>query len=142
MGVLKNTTNLITNWFDNSDAINEVTKGDVNEIDISTLTNFPLAHIIYGNANYLDGYSTLTYNIQLLDTFFENKDDKLDVLDAMNELATQFVSACNKGSIFNSQVRVFTTPTGTVVYDQLKNRLYGVSLSITLQIPNGLTNCG
>lgn len=142
MGQFKDITNLIENWLDGSDDINEVTKGDSNEIDVTAQTNFPLAHIVYDTTSYADGYNTYNYNIQLLDTFFENADDKLDVLDRMDGVASQFVSACNQGSLFNAQIRVLTDPSGTIIYDQLKNRLYGVNLSISLQVPSGIINCG
>jgi len=142
MGQFKDITKLIENWLDGHDDINEVTKGDSNEIDITAQTNFALAHIIYDTTSYSDGYSTYNYEIQLLDTFFENADNKLDVLDKMDGVASQFVSALNQGSLFNAQIRVLTEPTGTIIYDQLKNRLYGVSLSVSLQVPSGIINCG
>jgi hypothetical protein len=77
-----------------------------------------------------------------LDTYYDNLEDRLDVLDAMSEVATQFVSACNNGSIFNQQVQVSAIPTGDIMYDQLQNRLYGISLNIVLLVPSGLINCG
>jgi hypothetical protein len=142
MGQFKDITNLIESWLDGHDDINEVTKGDSNEIDITAQTHFALAHIIYDTTSYSDGYNTYNYNIQLLDTFFENADDKLDVLDKMDGVASQLVSALNQGSLFNSQIQVTTDPSGTIIYDQLKNRLYGVSLSVSLQVPSGIINCG
>jgi hypothetical protein len=142
MGVLKDVTNIIESWLIGDDRINEVTKGDSNEIDITAQTNFALAHIIYNTTSYSDGYTTLNYNIQLLDTFFENVDDKLDVLDKMNEVASQFSSAVHQGSLFNSQIRALVDPTGTIIYDQLQNRLYGISINISLQVPSGIINCG
>jgi len=142
MGQYKTITNLISDWFIGDDRVNEVTKGDASEIDLSTITNFPLVHIIYNTNTYSDGYTTFNYSIQMLDTFYENIDDKLDVLDNMNELATQFVSACNQGTLFNNQIRITTGPVGTVIYDQLKNRLYGIGLNISLQVPTGLVDCG
>ena len=142
MAILKQITNIIENWFINSDAINETSKGDITEIDLTTITNFPLVHIVYQYTAYSVDYSTINYQVYLLDTYYENQDNKLDILDNMNEVATQFVSACNNGSIFNSQIRLASVPTGTIQYDQLKNRLYGISLNISLNKPNGLINCG
>ena len=142
MGTFKDTTNIITNWFDSSDGINEVTTGDIQEVDLSTHTDFPLAHVIYLNTGYQEGFNTYNYQILLLDTFNEATDNRIDVVDAMNEVATQFVSACDKGIIFNSQIRIQIRPTGQIMYDQLQNRLYGISLNLTLQVPTGLINCG
>ena len=142
MAVLKQITEIMENWFINYDGVNEITKGDASEIDLTTITNFPLVHIVYLNTGYANSYSTINYQVYLLDTYYENDDNKLDILDNMNEVATQFVSACNNGSIYNSQIRLNADPTGVIQYDQLKNRLYGISLNISLNKPNGLVNCG
>ena len=143
MSKLKDITNLMETWFNGNGTINEVTVGDESEIDISSETNFPLVHIIYNNASYDEGYTTYNYRIVLLDTYFVEQDNKIDIIDAMDEVAAQFVSAVYHGSIFNQQIRINdATPGSTVMYDQLKNRLYGVSLTLSLQLPNGLINCG
>ena len=41
---LKTVTTTITNWLKNHATINEVTLGDVNEIDMTSQADFPLAH--------------------------------------------------------------------------------------------------
>lgn len=143
MSKLKDITNLMETWFNGNGNINEVTVGDESEIDITDNTSFPLVHIIYNNATYDEGYTTYNYRILLLDTYFSEQDNKIDIIDGMDEVATQFVSAVYHGSIFNQQIRVTdATPGSNVMYDQLKNRLYGVSLSLSLMVPNGLINCG
>ena len=143
MGTFKSLTNIILDYFtDSENAINEVTHGDVNQVDLTSITNFPLAHIIYTTTGYQEGFNTYDYEILLLDTYYDNADDRLDVLDTMSEVATQFVSACNNGSIFNQQVQVSVVPSGEIMYDQLQNRLYGIRLTITLLVPSGLINCG
>jgi hypothetical protein len=143
MGTFKSLTNILIDYFtDSENAINEVTHGDINQVDLTQHTNFPLAHIIYTVTGYQDGFNTYNYQILLLDTYYDNLEDRLDVLDAMSEVATQFVSACNNGSIFNQQVQVSAIPTGDIMYDQLQNRLYGISLNIVLLVPSGLINCG
>jgi len=142
MGTFKSVTNIILNWFEGSGTINQVTSGDIQEVDLSTHTEFPLSHVIYLNTTYNPGYNTYNYQILLLDTFNEATDERIDIIDVMNEVATQFVSACNNGSIFNSQIRITIAPNGEIMYDQLQNRLYGISLTISLQVPTGIINCG
>ena len=140
MGVYKTVTNTIKNWLSNNDAINEVTLGDIREVDLSTHTNFPLAHIIYIDNDYEDGYSTYNYQILFLDTFFD-EDAKLDILDDMNEVVAEFVKALTNGTLFNASIRIDTAPTAVVMYDQLQNRLYGWSLTFGINTPNGIEIC-
>lgn len=141
MGSFKTVLDTITIWLINHDGINEVTNGDINEVDLSTNTNFPLVHIIYTTTNYSQGYNIYNYQILFLDTYFEDKDNKIEILDNMNEIVTQFVKSLTNGSLFNSQVRVDTTPSSQVMYDQLQNRLYGWSLNVGIMVPNGIIIC-
>lgn len=141
MGQFKEATTVITDWFENNDVIEEVTLGDIGEVDLSTHTNFPLAHVIYDTTQYNEGFTAITYQIMLLDTYVEGTDEKLDVIDAMNEVATQFMSAVYQGSVFNRRVRVNSVPTSQIVYDQLGNRLYGISLQIDVKVPPGIVIC-
>lgn len=142
MGTFKKVTELIIDWFEGNGNINEVTHGDSNQVDLTSITDFPLTHIIYTTTTYNDGYNIYNYTIQLLDKYYDNVDDRIEVLDLMNEVATQFIGAATDGSLFNSQIRNNITPNGTIIYDQYQNRLYGVSIAVGLIVPNGLSNCG
>lgn len=142
MAQFKIVTGEIENWFAGNAVINEVTKGDINEVDLSTHTDFPLAHIIYLGTEYGDGYTTYNYQILLLDTFEESSEEsKVDVLDTLDEVMAQFVSSLNRGTLFNSQIRVVVDPPADVLYDQMQNRLYGWSLNVGLLVPNGIKIC-
>jgi len=137
MGLYKETTDIITSWLQNHGTINEVTLGDVREVDLSTHSNFPLVHVIILNNDYDNGYSTYNYQYLFLDTFFEGGENtKLDILDEMNEVVTDFISALNHGSMLNSAITVSSVATGEVMYNQLQNKLYGWSLEFGLDVPN------
>ena len=139
MGLYKDTTVIITDWLQNHGSINEVTLGDVREVDLSTHTNFPLCHVIILNNDYDNGYSTYNYQFLFLDTFYEGgSNTKLDILDEMNEVVVDFITALNHGTMLNSVITVSSVATGEVMYDQLQNKLYGWSLEFGLDIPNGI----
>lgn len=142
MGAFKTVTDSMMTWFDGNGTINEVTHGDINQVDLTQHTHFPLAHVIYLNTVYAESFTTYNYQILLLDTYHDTVDDRLEVLDAMDGVATQFVKALNGGSLFESQIRAAVTPTGEIMYDQLQNRLYGISLTVSIITPTGIDNCG
>ena len=141
MGAFLTTTNRILDWFGSHPIIEEVTHGDIGEVDLSSHTSFPLAHIIYLDTSYDEGVTQFTYQILLLDTYTEGTDDKIEVLDRMSEVATEFMSGIYRGSLFNSLIRVNTVPTSAIMYDQLGNNLYGISLQVDIKVPNGIVIC-
>ena len=138
MGLYKETTDIITSWLQNHGTINEVTLGDVREVDLSTHTNFPLVHVIILNNDYDNGYSTYNYQYLFLDTFHDSDNTKLEILDEMNEVVTDFISALNNGTMLNSAIRISSVATGEVMYNQLQNKLYGWSLEFGIDVPNGV----
>jgi hypothetical protein len=141
MGSFKEATTIITDWFENNAVIKDVTLGDIGEVDLSVHTDFPLAHVIYDTTQYNEGYTALTYQIMLLDKFVSGEDDKLDIIDRMNTVATEFMNSIYQGTVFSRRVHVNSVPTSQIVYDQLENRLYGISLQIDVKVPPGIVIC-
>lgn len=141
MGQFKELTETMETWFSNHGSIEEVTKGDVQEVDLSTRTNFPLVHIIYLDMVPDNGFTTYNYQVLFLDTYSEAGEDKLEVLDRMGEVVTQFTQAVYSGGLFSRQIRVAVEPSADVMYDALQNRLYGWSLNVGLKVPNNLDTC-
>lgn len=136
MGKFKTLTEALISWLEANVIIQEVTIGDVGEVDLSTHTSFPLAHIIYDTPTYGEGVTEFTYQVLLLDTYVEGTDVKIDVIDLMSQVATDLVAALY-GGVLGSQVRVSTDPTSQIVYDQHGNNLYGISLLLDIKVPSG-----
>lgn len=141
MGQFKTLTEALISWLEGNAVINAVTIGDIGEVDLSTHTDFPLAHIIYDTPTYTEGVTEFTYQVLLLDTYVEGTDEKIDVIDRMSEVATSLVAALYSGTVLDRRVRVNTDPTSQIMYDQLGNRLYGISLQLDLKVPAGVVIC-
>lgn len=135
MSTLKKTTDNLTGWFKSHPTINDTSSGDISEIDLSGHTEYPIMHLIYLTTTYPSGIRTFNYQILILNSYLEARDDKLEVISGMDEIAAEFVASLYGGSLFRARHRINTTPTSDVMYDQLKNRLYGVSLNLSITVP-------
>jgi hypothetical protein len=134
MATLKEVTVALTSWLQNHNKVNEVTFGDVTEADISTRTNFPLAHLIPLNTEFNENTTVHTYQLLVLSTFQERIEDKIDVLSDMNSIVSDLVSAFNIGGIMDFSYGIETSTTAQVMYDQMANRLYGYSLEFVITV--------
>jgi hypothetical protein len=135
------TTNAIIDWFKADAIINEVTSGDVSEVDLSTHTDFPLAHVIYTVPTFLNGFNSYSYQILLLDKFELAHEEKIPVIDQMAFVASTFMAQLNgQGLGVDRRIRWSNSPASAVIYDQFANRLYGISLEIVVKVPSDI-NC-
>ena len=99
--------------------VEEVTFGDVGEIDVTSITNFPLVHIEPIGSESKVGHTIFGFNVYLLNTK-EALEDPIDVLDDMSEVILTFASWYN-----SSMLSLGVFPVAKVKYDFSGNRLYG-----------------
>ena len=142
MGVFKSTVEILTAWFDGHASINEVTFGDITQVDITSETDFPLAHIIPLKTTYKEGFSELNFNIRIVSTYESYQDEVVDILDNAHEVLVDFVASIYNGTLFSEQMRVATDPSAEVVYDAHGNRLYGYMINVNIKVPAGIEICG
>jgi len=115
--IYKDLVNSLINWFEPK--VGEVTFGDEGQVDVTSITDFPLVHIQPVGTDAKSGYALFTFDIYILNTK-ESLEDPIDVLDAMSEIAVDFASFYYSGdSAINDM------PSADIVYDQFGNRLYG-----------------
>lgn len=138
MANLKQVVTDLRQWLGGHSSISETTFGDVNEVDLSTRTDFPLAHIIPLSTDYEGGVAQHNFQILFLDKFLVSEEDKIDVLDRMNEVASDFSAALENGTILTI-VNETTYENAEVMYDQLVNRLYGYSMNVGIRVQRDLS---
>lgn len=94
----------------NSKFNNKVTFGDITEVDLGKLTNFPLAHVIVESAEISE--RTVSYNVRLL---------VCDVVDVNKDYVddNDFYGNSNTQDILNTQFHVINK----LVRDLMKNDL-------------------
>ena len=110
-------------------SIREVTFGDAAELDITTVTEFPLLHLTPVTISHQRGISTI--GIQM--TVVQQSDDRteakrLQALSDANLAFSDYINAVSKAKFVLDDGAVTTE----VVYDQFANNLYGCSATMAV----------
>lgn len=127
-----------------SDFTNTVTFGEVSEVDLDKLTNFPLAHLSIDNVTIDDLYIDFTLNLiacdivdvnkELADDKFLGNDNVQDILNAQLKVITDASNFFRNGDLReNKFVMVDGQVTATPFLDKFENQLAGWEASITLR---------
>ena len=136
-----------------SDFNNQVTFGDITEVDLGKLTNFPLAHLMVDSADIDE--RTISYNVKVLvcDVVDVNKDyeednqflgnsNVQDILNTqffvINKLITQLRRLDLSGTNF---LRVDSVVRTTPFRDRFENELAGWETEITIVAKNDVGIC-
>ena len=127
----------ISSWILGNGAINSVTKGDPNELDVRKATKFPVGHIIPTSMILHEGYTEYSFNVWLLGQ------DKWNSIYDMSLVAQQFMTSLTRGNLTSELgFQVQDLPSSEMMYDYGQNRLYGWDITVTIQAPNDIENCG
>jgi len=138
MGSFKTATDKMVTWFSGHSQINNVTFGDINEIDVTTITDFPLAHVIPLQSTGDSNISKYSYQIMILDKYETIndtdsllKDSKVQVLDDLNTILEDFKLAFTGDGTF-----VLKHSASQIMYDLKINRLYGWVIAVEVTLPS------
>ena len=127
-----------------SDFTNTVTFGDVSDVDLNKLTNFPLVHLNVDNVTIDDLYIDFTLNMIACDVVDISKEEVSDLFLGNNNvqdiLSTQLKVITDASNFFrngdlrtNNFVMTNGTVTATPFLDKFENQLAGWEASITLR---------
>lgn len=153
MNTFYNLIDSIKEKIEQSEFNNQVTFGDITEVDLGKLTNFPLAHIMVDSATIED--RTISYGVKLL---------VCDVVDVNKEYVTdnQFLGNSNVQDILNTQfsvlnglvamlkrldlvdnnfLRIDSTVSATPFRDRFENELAGWETDLTIVSKNDVSIC-
>lgn len=153
MNTFYNLIDSIKEKIEQSEFNNQVTFGDITEVDLGKLTNFPLAHIMVDSATIED--RTISYGVKLL---------VCDVVDVNKEYVTdnQFLGNSNVQDILNTQfsvlnglvamlkrldlvdnnfLRIESTVSATPFRDRFENELAGWETDLTIVSRNNVSIC-
>jgi len=147
-------TTAIKNYLDTSDHINTVTLKTLEEVDLNKRTIFPLAHILVGNANFLDNIIQMEITVSCMDIvnlskldvkdtnepFFGN-DDKQDILNTMLSVVNGLNLSLKKGTLADDLYYLNGNGSADPFEDSYENLLAGWSLTFTVDIPNTQSIC-
>lgn len=141
MADLKTVTLGLTDWLKGHGSINEVTLGDLSEVDITTITNFPLAHVIPIGTAYNGPTAIHEYQVLILSTYDNSVEVQIEVLSNMELVVSDLDNALNTGTLYTDIVAQATLGnTADIMYDQFVNRLYGYSITVKVIVERN-TSC-
>jgi len=136
--------------------INTVVIGGFDDIDLNKRSIFGLAHILVGNATFLNGIVRFDVTVSVMDVVDENNegvdnlpaaerwkgfDNRQDVLNTMLSVIERLNKSIVKGTLSLSGYELLSDITAEPFEDRFENLLTGWSTSFTLDIPNTIQNC-
>ena len=127
-----------------SDFTNTVTFGEVSDVDLNKLTNFPLVHLNVDNVTIDDLHIDFTLNLIACDVVDISKEEVSDLFLGNNNvqdiLSTQLKVITDASNFFrngdlrtNNFVMTNGTVTATPFLDKFENQLAGWEASISLK---------
>lgn len=136
-----------------SDFNNQVTFGDITEVDLGKLTNFPLAHLMVESADIDD--RTISYNVKILvcDVVDYNKDYEDDnkfvgnsniqnILNAQLSVINDLVSRLRRLDLYSTNfLRIDSTVRANPFVDRFENELAGWETELTIVVKNESNIC-
>lgn len=140
-----NVHDVIESTLQNNDAINTVTYGDLNKVDIKKQTIFANAHF-YINSFVVDN-QTREYNMTLIlsDLLDVNKDTGQDnekyIHNTFVEVAANLFAKLGHGDLFEDGYQLQGVSNGEPFIDRYQNVLAGVEWTFTIITKNQFKIC-
>ena len=143
----------IENHFNNNEPnINTVTFGDINKVDLTKLTLFPLAHFNIDDAEFKGSTIEFTVNLMCLDIVDEGEDwdgsfaganNFQDVLNTQLQSINKLIDSLRgvRGYLAEAQYVVTNEPTAELLTDEDNNMINGWGVSIDIEVPNTISGC-
>ncbi len=132
--------------------INQVTFGDLFEVDLLKKNIFPLAHVGMASARIGEGVAYVDLSILFLDIVDEQKQEQADqfygndnehfVLNSMFAAATKTVQELMRGDLYRDGFQVEQDDVSLEFFsERFEDKLAGVGLDMTIAIKNTLDLC-
>ena len=137
----------------NDNIINNVSQGDIFQIDINKPTIFPLGHIVINSATQSESGNTNIFNVSVLlmdvcdiskaepyDLFFDN-DNEVDILNTQFEVGNRLVTSFRRGDLYNAGYRLNGNAQFEAFSDRFENKIVGWALTFNVETANDMTIC-
>lgn len=152
MKTLFNLTDTIKNELQSNRLINQVTFGDLFEVDLLKRNIFPLAHVGLSTARISEGVAYVDLSILFLDVVDENTDEITDqfygndnehfVLNNMFTAATKTINELMRGSLHGLGYQIDEDDVQVEFFsERFEDKLAGVGVDFTVVLPNTLDLC-
>lgn len=146
-------TEALRNSLLNDGIINNVSQGDIFNIDINKPTIFPLAHIVVNTATQSESGNTNIFNVSVLlmdvcdiskaepyDLFYDN-DNEADILNTQFEVGNRLVTSLRRGDLYDDGFRLNGNANFEAFSDRFENKIVGWTLTFAIETANDMTIC-
>lgn len=137
----------------NDNIINNVSQGDIFQVDINKPTIFPLGHIVINSATQSESGNTNIFNVSVLlmdvcdisksepyDLFFDN-DNEADILNSQFEVGNRLISSLRRGDLYNLGYRLNGNANFEAFSDRFENKIVGWTVTFNIETANDMTIC-
>lgn len=131
--------------------VNQVTEGDLYDVDLSKQTIFPLSHIIVNNVSILPNVLKANISIVAMDIvdiskeeptdMFKDNNNRQDVLNTQLIMLSRIVAQLTNGETFEDNYQLEGEPTCEPFTDRFENLLAGWTMTFDVLIPNEMSSC-
>lgn len=130
---------------------NEITFGDIADIDLSKQSLFPLAHITVNNATITENLVQHNMTIFFMDLVdinnaedasnFLGNDNTQDILNTQLALATRVIRVLKKADVYREQFEIDGSANCEPFQDRFQNHLAGWAVTFTINTYDNMTYC-
>jgi len=133
--------------------INNVSQGDIFNVDINKPTIFPLGHIIVNTATQSESGNTNIFNVSVLlmdvcdiskvepyDLFYNN-DNEADIFNSQFENANRLLTSLRRGDLYDLGYRLNGSANFEAFSDRFENKIVGWTITFAIETGNDMTIC-
>tara|TARA_R100000734_G_scaffold18278_1_gene15056 strand:- start:420 stop:875 length:456 start_codon:yes stop_codon:yes gene_type:complete len=130
---------------------NEITFGDIADIDLKKQSLFPLAHIMVNNMNIEEQHVTFNITLFLMDlvdisnepdsTLFLGNDNRQDILNTQAALATRVIRVLQKSDLYKDEFQLIGTASCEPFTERFDNMLAGWAVTFDVGAKDEMTYC-
>ena len=150
MNTLYRITEKLKQELESNKLVNTVSYGDITDVDLNKSTQFPIAHVMLGEASISDSTIDLGVSVMFMDIVDESKEDndlyfgndnEHDVLNSMLSAATKTFQEFKRGTSYSDGFQAQETANVEFFTDRFENKIAGVSLNFNLTLLNSAGLC-
>lgn len=131
--------------------VNSVTKGDIDEIDISKQTIFPLSHLKIENVSHETSTLRFSISIHFLDIVdisndqvngnFTRNNNEDDIMNTQLAVGIRLMERFRRGDLFTDEYQLDGDPNLEPFSERFENGLSGWTLTFDILYKHNMTVC-
>ena len=130
---------------------NQITFGDISEIDLKKQSLFPLTHLMINTTNINE--NTVSFNVtfffmDLVDIsntqttdYYRGNDNLHDILNTQLALATRVLRVLQKGDLYRDKFQVDESASCEPFLERFDNTLAGWAVTVSIETKDNMTYC-